>query len=269
MTVRIVFSDVDGTLLGTGSNPHADVAGPLLCGAQGAGVILALVSGRPPVGIRKVQGQLGITGPMACFSGSLVLDEAGVPLESHLIPLDVADRVYQALRDRRELLVSATAFDRWVENNPDHPIARRIATDVNIPPVAVRDLSCFADVGGVHKLMVSGRLDDLLRVEDELAPRLPQLTVVRSDDHSLEVMPGGVSKAGAVRALLSHYNIPLADAVAFGDSMNDVEMLRVVPESYAMCTGEAPAKEAAAHVTAWGKDEAGVARTLAGLLGLA
>lgn len=266
MAVRIVFSDVDGTLVDAASSCHADVAGPVFRRARSEGVVVALLSGRPPAGIRRVQGELGIDGPMAACSGALVLDAAGGVVESRLIPLDVAGPLYELLRDDGTLGVSATAFDRWVTADERLIDVRAIVADVGIAPRPARDLSAFADLGGVHKLMLTGPLERLVAMERVLWERHPQLTVVRSDDHSLEIMAGGVSKAGAVRTLCSRLGVDVADAVAFGDSLNDVEMLCAVPESYAMPNGEAPAKEAAAHVAAWGNDEEGVARTLAWLL---
>lgn len=49
-----------------------------------------------------------------------------------------------------------------------------------------------------------------------------------------ELVPTGYSKATGIQFLLDRYGISLEDAYAFGDSMNDIPMLKYVPNSVAM-----------------------------------
>eukprot|EP00966_Prymnesium_polylepis_P228841 5295550-Prymnesium_polylepis.1 len=63
----------------------------------------------------------------------------------------------------------------------------------------------------------------------------------------LEVVPSGVNKATAVRALLERWNISPEEAVAIGDGENDAEMLAFVGMGIAMGNGGAAAKAAAQH----------------------
>jgi len=49
-----------------------------------------------------------------------------------------------------------------------------------------------------------------------------------------EFVPLGYSKATGIQRVLDYYNIPLSNAYAFGDSNNDLSMLKYVPNSIAM-----------------------------------
>ena len=49
-----------------------------------------------------------------------------------------------------------------------------------------------------------------------------------------EVVPKGYSKATGIQFLQKHFNIPLEDCYAIGDSSNDLPMLKYVPNSIAM-----------------------------------
>lgn len=49
-----------------------------------------------------------------------------------------------------------------------------------------------------------------------------------------EVVPKGYSKATGIKFLTEHFNIPLEDCYAIGDSSNDLPMLEYVPNSIAM-----------------------------------
>lgn len=49
-----------------------------------------------------------------------------------------------------------------------------------------------------------------------------------------EFVPHGYSKATGIQSVLDYYNLPLSSAYAFGDSNNDLSMLKYVPNSIAM-----------------------------------
>lgn len=49
-----------------------------------------------------------------------------------------------------------------------------------------------------------------------------------------EFVPIGYSKATGIQKVLDYYNLPLSSAYAFGDSNNDLPMLKYVPNSVAM-----------------------------------
>ena len=65
-----------------------------------------------------------------------------------------------------------------------------------------------------------------------------------------EFVPLGYSKATGIQFVLDHYNLTKENAYAFGDSINDVEMLKHVQHGIAMGNGTKAAKEAADYITA-------------------
>ena len=91
----------------------------------------------------------------------------------------------------------------------------------------------------------------------ELA-RVPNIEVTRSYPMNIEVMQRGTSKGSALEWLCRELGVPVADAVAFGDNMNDISMLQAAGTGVAMANAEA-AVRAAADAVAAGNDEDGVA----------
>lgn len=69
----------------------------------------------------------------------------------------------------------------------------------------------------------------------------------------------GVNKGTGMRALVAHLGFELSDAIAIGDSANDVEMLSLAGFGIAMGNATPPAREAADWVTS-SIDNDGVAR---------
>lgn len=64
-----------------------------------------------------------------------------------------------------------------------------------------------------------------------------------------ELAVHGFSKASGIEAVCSYHNIPISEACAIGDSLNDLPMLLAVPNSVAMGNSTAALKEKAAFVT--------------------
>ena len=65
-----------------------------------------------------------------------------------------------------------------------------------------------------------------------------------------EFVPKGYSKASGIRKACELFSVAQEDTYAFGDSVNDLDMLRYVAHGIAMGNGTKEAKEAAEYVTA-------------------
>ncbi|WP_269461274.1 HAD-IIB family hydrolase [Brochothrix thermosphacta] len=72
---------------------------------------------------------------------------------------------------------------------------------------------------------------------------------VRWHDQSMDVIPANGSKADGIKALLSELNIAIENAYAFGDGMNDYEMLQAVGCGVAMGNGKEALKKVADYIT--------------------
>lgn len=90
--------------------------------------------------------------------------------------------------------------------------------------------------------------------------------LIRWHPYSCDVVPAGGSKAKGIAKLTERLGIAPEHQYAFGDGLNDVEMLRTVPNSVAMGNAVPEAKAAAKHQTKL-VDEGGIAHGLK-MLGL-
>lgn len=118
-------------------------------------------------------------------------------------------------------------------------------------PGFVEDMSLYS-----HRLY---EVDDLAEVEDDVfmfsswAPEGRSREVMEELSHALDgvmvpvgsgngyfdvVMPG-INKGTGLARLMEHWGIPPEEAVAFGDSDNDLEMLALVGRGYAMANAPA------------------------------
>lgn len=237
MKYRIVFSDVDGTLL---NSRHQMLPGTVraIRTLQGKGIPFVIISGRSPSGIDPILRDNGLHCPMICYSGALMLDETGKTVFSKGFSRDTARNVIGYM-EKRGLDCTWNLFsqDTWIVKDRKDP---RVALEESI--VRARAVEGLPDRlpqdAAVGKILCMCRPEGILDVERELKTVFPGLCIARSSDTLLEIMRGGVCKSSAVREVCAMRQIPLETAVAFGDHYNDADMLETVGMPFLM--GNAP-----------------------------
>lgn len=93
------------------------------------------------------------------------------------------------------------------------------------------------------------------------------LAITTSGAEFLEATAPGVTKASMLDNLCQRLGVPVSNTIAFGDSLNDLEMLAWAAAGYAMANAHPDAKAVAYAVTPLDHENNGVADVLASLLG--
>lgn len=161
-------------------------------------------------------------------------------------------------------MINAYCDSRWI-TNADRALLATFNLQTDFPPT-ILDARDFP-LRGVEKVFFihTGRDHEALVELDE---RLKALLGERvhstfSSPLCLEFMASTVSKGNALKRLAGFLEIPLSQCIAFGDGMNDVEMLTVAGKGLVM--GTAHHKVTAAlprHETIGACTEEAVARYL-------
>lgn len=86
--------------------------------------------------------------------------------------------------------------------------------------------------------------------------------VVVSGEIWLDITRKDVNKGEAIRHLQAQLGITAAETVAFGDHLNDVELLQNAHYSYAMLNGQEELKKVARYITQYTNNEAGVLKEI-------
>lgn len=271
---RIVFLDVDGTILEHGEHV-APSTGPAIRAARAAGNLVYLSTGRAASDIHPRVREIGFDGAIT-NSGALVTAGHEVVVDRPLSP-DATDRLLAVLRGRGIRFFLQThdgvyASDDMAELMASYATAMRDRADGVVrpedslvglagrvfPPVAEADLSRIAKA-----VFVSDRADGLDVLRDELGDEflvVPGSMPLPGGSNG-EISARGTTKGSAIELLLAHLGLDAADAVAIGDSWNDVEMFEVCGVSVAMGNAHDELKELADLVTTDVLDD-GVANAL-------
>ncbi len=254
--VRLLVSDVDGTLVTTAKDltpASVDAAARL----RGAGVMLALVSSRPPRGMAALAARLGIDTPLAGFNGGTILDAGGRVVSERLVP-EAAARTALAAFARRGIDAWVFADGEWLLRDPDGeyvPLERRT---IGFEPKVVDDLAPAA--GRAGKLVgASSDAAKLAECEAALQRELgAAATAHRSQTYYLDVTNPDADKGHALLALAGLLGVEAAEVACIGDMGNDLPMFAVAGLAIAM--GNAPpAVQARASAVTRSNDDDGFA----------
>ena len=254
-TYSAVFLDIDGTLLNSQHQVMPCTRSHLQY-LQGRGIPVILCSARPPKGVNLVAEQIGLHGPAACYNGGLIIDE------DHTILRDVGIEIRLAMEFRRfvaeqfpDLVVSAYLYSVWMAEDIHHPMIEQEAEISGCAPLQGSLEQIAASATHIHKLLCMGDAMRIRALEKETARRFPQLMALRSKATYLEILSPEATKGSAAKVLLEHYGLSTKQAVAFGDSDVDVDMLQYCGFGVAMGNAPRQVKEAADHVTATNDQE--------------
>ena len=273
MDVRLIATDVDGTLLGSDHRISARNR-DAFAAARASGIEVLAISGRQPYSIGAIIAGTALEGWVVGSNGAVAVDmrTRSVLFEERL---DVEAQRTIALGLLAEYpeahVVSVRDAGNTYVAQHGYVGAQDPGADNALWPVEHR----FADLDEVLaepslKLVVrhpdaSVTPEQMLEVARSLG--VPGVHPTTSGAPFLEIGRAGVSKASALARFAGDRGIEASQVVTFGDNLNDVEMLQWAGLGVAMGNGVPGAIEAADEVTAHHDDD-GVALVIERLLGL-
>lgn len=263
--IRLVFIDVDGTLVGRRGDVHPDVA-PAIAAARARGLRLALCTGRPNMGkvvelARGVDAEghhvfhngACVTPVGASAAGATVLISAmprasvlalvaGARAHDLTLELYTRDAVYAERRDPQQALHTSligveTVFEDLAEVADPVLKAQWIVADAVLPEAE----RLTAEAGGVE--LGSGAHAEM-----------PGITFA-------SVTARGASKLTAARWLAAQHGIGLEAVAMIGDGDGDAELVRAAGLGIAMANATRGLRAIAEHVVA-DVDAGGLAEAL-------
>jgi Cof subfamily protein (haloacid dehalogenase superfamily) len=261
--VRLIATDLDGTLLRSDHEAVSVRTRRALGAARDAGITIVLVSARGPVGVGEVADVIGGDGLAICSNGALVLDLASREVVRHRpLAADVAARIVHELRARLPDVCFATETGAVFALEP----AFEGAWDWE-PPAGTRYADALELVAApVTKLIARDAtcsVADLAAAAGEVAGAAA--AVAMSGEWVVEISAAGVNKAAALRELTTDLGVEPAEVVAFGDYPNDLPMLDWAGWSVAPANAHRDVLARVEEVTA-SNDDDGVALAIERLL---
>lgn len=256
-TYSLVLLDLDGTLVDSNLRVSANTK-KLLRRLEKRGIPIVLCSARAPGGVELVVKQVGLSSPIVCYSGSLILDADRSILADRGIGRDDAVSFKQfAALDFPNITVCSYMYDIWLADDASDPYIMMLAERNQCQAITGSLDDALKGTGHVHKMMCMGQPREIRRLQDAASRRFPAMEFVCSGDIFLEVLTKGVSKLTAMERLREHYHLDMEQVVAIGDYYVDIGMISRAGLGIAMGNAPDEVKQAAARTTA-SNDEEGV-----------
>ena len=262
MMFKIVASDLDGTLL-TPSHQIAPYTRSILQKLHNSGRQFVFATGRHHIDVMNFQAQLGIPSYMITANGACVHSPDHQLLYQQDLDPDVVSAAINATKHETNLKIHIYRENDWLLDRED-PTLKNVHDgqftyqifDVEQPPLL-----------GIAKLFFT--IDDLdheklVIWEDKFKQAFgDRANIAFSTPWCLEIMNKNVSKGDALAMVAHHLNATLDDCIAFGDGMNDVELLSMAGKGLIMSTAHDKVKRALPdHEIIGGCDQESVAHYL-------
>ncbi|MGK3964468.1 Cof-type HAD-IIB family hydrolase [Sorangium sp. So ce118] len=219
---RGVAFDLDGTLLRSDHSISPEMRS--LCSTlAGQGILLTLISSRPPRSVEEIARSLSLDGPWAALNGALVVGSDGRLLDRSPLPASAVEHILARYgRDERVSLNLYAGFD-WIVQAVD-PRVRTEADIIGFSPSV--DVG-FASRPVTDKILLITDEDrgDGAWLAEELAALDAGVAVARSKRNYIEVTRSETDKGRALAFIAASRGISAREMVAAGDGENDLPML--------------------------------------------
>lgn len=236
--IKIVFFDIDGTLVSLGQTDMSPKTKQALRQLQQKGITIGLATGRAMASIPAFE---GITfDVILAFNGSLCVAQNEIILKQVIPTRDVKQIIENAKQLGRP--VSIATAQQTIANGSDRDLEEYFA--VAHQKVVVSD--AFNDYANddIFQIMLGCDLEE--RKEILLGTNHARITAWW--DRAIDIIPIKSGKGRAIQAILDYYQFSQAESLAFGDGANDIEMLQAVGTGVAMGNAAEDVKQTADHI---------------------
>ncbi|MGN0580809.1 MAG: HAD-IIB family hydrolase [Ruminococcus sp.] len=232
---KVIFFDIDGTLITEDERKIIpDSTRKAIALARRNGHLTFVNTGRTLFHVSHDVRELGFDG-MLCGCGTYI-EYGGNELFYNRLSTELCRKIADSMREcgaapvyeRRDCLF----FDRFYDNCPQIVDFRE---NFLTPDVSASHHTDDVDFSFDKFVVFTDENTDIASFRRIVGENFD---IIDRGGGFFENVPHGCSKATAIDFILKKLGIPLENAYAIGDSMNDLPMFRAVPNSIAMGNGE-------------------------------
>lgn len=237
--IKVIFFDVDGTLVSHKTKSVPESARAALESLRSSGIKCVMCTGRhileiEELPVRDIEFDAYIT-----LVGQLVLDGdrnvvAGFPFSA-----DEEERIVALFNEKRYPMQLVEKDELYINFINDR--VRQVQNDIStsLPPLGeysgrpIYQALCYTDA----------------EETEAIAPFTEGMYITRWNRRAVDVLPGGGGKVLGMKEYLKAVGVDVSETMAFGDGENDADMLRFAGIGVAMGNAEAVTKASADYVT--------------------
>ncbi|MEF9839935.1 MAG: Cof-type HAD-IIB family hydrolase [Lachnospiraceae bacterium] len=244
--MKMIISDLDGTLLKEKKQSLDLKTLNLIEKLLDKGFYFAVATGRQYPNAYRMFGKLAENIIYICENGSLIISKHKILYRGKIEMNLCKDIVKSALENKSTELMLSGIMTSFI-NPRNYYFYDLVANRMQNNVLVLEDLMDFDETC----VKVSIYQKDKISSADEKKWKGKyenKLTVAKSSEKWLDFVPLGTDKGAALERALKYFKISKRDCVVFGDQDNDIEMLKLIPNSYAMSCGSYGAKKIAKDI---------------------
>lgn len=237
--------DMDGTLL-KDDKTIAEEDAAAIRDASRHGILVTLATGRLTAGVMPTARELGLTAPLVCADGAVLLDpSSGDTLLRRSIAAERASRAVREIMDHDLVPYVFLADTIHCESSGEQHRAmvetwsREVVVHASLPAASAWQMD-----GSVSMAIGVGTEKAVVRAYEHLTEaHVDHLDTVYfkmagTPEWAVRSLPSGCDKGEMLARLAERLHLPAARVVAVGDWLNDLGMFKYAGRSFAM--GHAP-----------------------------
>ncbi|RRD96103.1 HAD family hydrolase [Clostridiales bacterium COT073_COT-073] len=255
---KLAVFDLDGTLL----NNHRAISAKnfeALTALNENGYEVVLASGRPEILMRVYYLGMPFIRYVISSNGGIIRDVKADKVIHHCPISPAAVQTIIKICDDKEAecdLYSHGGMSNLPTDKLDKALTDEIVFDFKNIILKDRNMSQYP----CEKMFVHE--DDQAKLEllrQEICMQVPEVEITQSSFRALDIMAKGVNKGSAVQWLAEYLQVERRQVTAFGDHLNDKEMLEYAGTSVVCSNAVFEVKAVADYVMAESNHESGVA----------
>ncbi len=227
-----IVSDLDGTLLDS-DHKLSDYTKEVILELTANGFQMAIATGRHYADAKAIRDILDLNSFLITSNGATVHDENDKLVICHRIDSSIIEDVFFNFGINGDILLNLYTEDKWLTNKPKADLADyHQDSGFNYEVVDFKQLK---DYSAVKAYFTCNDIPILKKLEEKILSRYGnELSVTYAMPFCLEVMKKGVNKGDALQQILEQRGGSIQNTIAFGDGLNDFEMLSMVGQPYMM-----------------------------------
>lgn len=232
--MKLIASDLDGTLLQPHSKEVPDRLFPYIKKYSESGGLFVAASGRQYANLRRLFAPVQDDIAYICENGCLVIYKDTILYHAHM-PRSTGEEILKGIQSQKDCEILLSGVDTCYIQPQNPSYETYIKEHVKNNTTVVNDI--FSVKEPYFKISVYNPKGIEHSEKFFYDTFQDQVNVVTSGNAWLDMMPKGIHKGSALAVLSESLNIPFKDMMAIGDHYNDLEMLQIV--GYPTCVSNA------------------------------
>lgn len=238
--MKIVFFDVDGTLLDHKKQLPMSTKDAIQQ-LQRNGVFVAIATGRSPFMFEPLRKELNID-TFVSFNGQYVVFENEVVYRNPLKGPEIK-KLHETANHYKQTPIVYMNEETMISSVANNQRVEEALGSLKFPHPDVK--ADFYEDQDIYQALLFCTEEE----EEHFTSQYKQFRFIRWHQYSTDVVPSSGSKAEGIKRLMEHVGFRLEDVYAFGDGLNDMEMLHEVGHGVAMGNAAEIVKKKANYVT--------------------